>query len=63
MTSGERRDKASNSNDSNNTTAIRDNIRQVSALQDALNFEEIKLCNEMIEKLKQDNARLELTVI
>lgn len=55
----EMRDKSVTTNDSNNSVAIRDQIRQATALQDQLNLEEIRLCNELIERLKQENAKLE----
>jgi peptidoglycan hydrolase CwlO-like protein len=57
------KDKSVTTNDSNNSVAIRDQIRQATALQDQLNLEEIRLCNELIERLKQENAKLEFQVV
>lgn len=54
--------KSANTDDSNTSTVIREHIKQANALQSVLNLEEIKLCNEFIENLKLENAKLEMTV-
>ena len=54
--------KSANTDDSNTSTIIREHIKQANALQSVLNLEEIKLCNEFIENLKLENAKLEMTV-
>ena len=58
----ERQSKSATTDGSNNSYAIREHIRQANQMQAQLNLDEIKLCNEFIEKLKLENANLDLTV-
>ena len=58
----EKEKKSANTDDSNTSTIIREHIKQANALQSVLNLEEIKLCNEFIENLKLENAKLEMKV-